>query len=177
MTLDEGLLGKARDAGSRLVEAQRQALLSRAEYHTTIRRLHLGGASLRQIAEALSLSHQRVAQIVHLAGGSWWQRVWRTRSARIAVCTFCQRPPSEVSKLIAGPNVYICDSCVECGEEGRRGDSRSAGPLHLAKEGAKGRCSFCAKRKTERRQLLTGAANICVECLRACREILDGRRA
>lgn len=29
-------------------------------------------------------------------------------------CSFCGRPSSEVSKLIAGPNsVYICDECVE----------------------------------------------------------------
>lgn len=27
-------------------------------------------------------------------------------------CSFCQRPESEVAKLIAGPKVHICDSCV-----------------------------------------------------------------
>jgi hypothetical protein len=27
-------------------------------------------------------------------------------------CTFCGKPDSEVSKLIAGPAVFICDTCV-----------------------------------------------------------------
>ncbi len=177
MTLDEGLLAKARSAGSRLNEAERQGLLSRAEYHTTIRRLHLGGASLREIAQALSLSHQRVAQIVALAGGSWWQRIWRTRTIRRdAVCTFCQRPPSEVAKLIAGPNVYICDSCVALGEQTLSGASQGSRSLRPARKGATVRCSFCRKPRRDGRPLLIGGANVCADCLRICREILDGRR-
>jgi len=28
-------------------------------------------------------------------------------------CSFCGRPGSQVNKLIAGPNAYICDECVE----------------------------------------------------------------
>ena len=28
-------------------------------------------------------------------------------------CSFCGRSEDEVKKLIAGPNVYICDECVE----------------------------------------------------------------
>src|SRR5437660_4257116 len=100
MTLEEGLLKKALDAGTVHVEAERQARLARAEYHAAVRRLHLAGASLREIADALELSHQRVAQIVEGAGGSWWQRIWSTRNPRRdALCTFCGRPPSEVAKL------------------------------------------------------------------------------
>src|SRR2546425_707069 len=82
--------------GARFAEAERQALLARGDYHTVVRRLHLGGGSLREIAQALGLSHQRVQQIVKGAGGSWWQRVWRTRMVgRDAVCTFCDRSSSE----------------------------------------------------------------------------------
>lgn len=29
------------------------------------------------------------------------------------VCSFCNRTQEEVRKLIAGPNVYICDECIE----------------------------------------------------------------
>jgi ATP-dependent Clp protease ATP-binding subunit ClpX len=27
-------------------------------------------------------------------------------------CSFCQKSENEVEKLVAGPNVYICDECV-----------------------------------------------------------------
>ena len=33
--------------------------------------------------------------------------------APILRCTFCNKTQNEVKKLIAGPNVYICDECVE----------------------------------------------------------------
>jgi hypothetical protein len=179
MPLDPELLKKAQGAAAQLAEAERQVLLARAEYHTVIRRLHLGGASLREIAQALGLSHQRVQQIVKVAGGSWWQRMWRTRRVRRdAVCTFCGRPPSEVSKLIAGPDVYICDACVGLAEQVRDEPPRSSDGLALAKPGSKQECSFCGKRRSDKRPLLTGtAANVCKECLRLCREILEDRSA
>jgi ATP-dependent Clp protease ATP-binding subunit ClpX len=34
------------------------------------------------------------------------------RSNNITLCSFCGKSHSEVRKLIAGPGVYICDSCV-----------------------------------------------------------------
>jgi hypothetical protein len=127
MTLDADLLTKARAQGARSAEADRAALLARADYHTAVRRLHLAGGSLREIAHALGISHQRVQQIVDGAGGSWWQRAWRTRNAaRDAVCTGCERPPSEVHKLLAGPDVYLCDACVAVAEAALSG--ASSGP-------------------------------------------------
>ncbi len=127
MTLDGPLLAKARAEAARLTAAEREVLLTRADYHTAVRRLHLAGASLREVAEALGLSHQRVQQMVGLAGGSWWQRAWAARSRRRdAVCTFCERPPSEVDKLIAGPNVFICDACMALAEKARATSARSA---------------------------------------------------
>jgi len=36
-----------------------------------------------------------------------------TQGARPAIrCSFCQKPTSEVKKMVAGPGVYICDVCV-----------------------------------------------------------------
>jgi ATP-dependent protease Clp ATPase subunit len=29
-------------------------------------------------------------------------------------CSFCKKKETEVSKLVAGPRVYICDECVAC---------------------------------------------------------------
>jgi ClpX C4-type zinc finger protein len=177
MPLDEQLVKKAQDDAARLAEAERQALLVRADYHTAVRRLHLGGGSLREIAQRLGLSHQRVQQIVSAAGGSWWQRVWRTRLAsRDAVCTFCERPPSEVAKLIAGPNVYICDACVALAETAVANASKR-GPMVVSRSAAR-LCSFCRRRRNAERPLVEGhGANVCGGCLRVCREILEGRAA
>jgi ClpX C4-type zinc finger protein len=39
-----------------------------------------------------------------------------TETAVIARCSFCLKPSTEVSRLIAGHGVYICNECVElCG--------------------------------------------------------------
>jgi ClpX C4-type zinc finger protein len=171
MVLEEQLLTKARHSGERVAAVDRDALLARAEYHAAVRRLHLAGGSLREIAEALGISHQRVAQIVDAAGGSWWQRVWRTRTPRRdAVCTFCGRPPSEIEKLVAGPNVYACDGCVALAER-----AVAAGPTKafgVARKAGK-KCSFCGKGSSAERAVATGEhANVCVACLKTCREII-----
>jgi hypothetical protein len=173
--LDRTLLDRARAAGGELADAERRVLTARADYHTAIRRLHLAGAPLREIAEALSLSHQRVQQIVAVSGGSWWRRAWRTRrSTQDAVCTWCERPPSEVAKLVAGPNVYICDACVTAAGRVERGTTKSSAPLKMAKTGSRERCTFCHKRPSDARQVITGpVAHICSDCLRICREIME----
>lgn len=107
-------------------------------------------------------------QVVSAAGGSWWQ-AWRRRSeARDAVCSWCNRSPREVDKLIAGPKVYICDSCVEASERALR--DRDVGP------GRSHRCDFCGKRAGAHRSVVCGPPNVCNECLRVCREILDASR-
>lgn len=178
MTLDAELLGKARRTRTAFDEADRNALLARADYHTAVRRLHLAGGSLREIAQALSLSHQRVQQIVSDAGGSWWSRVWRSRTVRPdAVCTWCGRPPAEVAKLIAGPHVYVCDACVAAAERTLR--TRPSVPFRgVTKKSVTARCAFCSKRAGKDGPLATSArGHICAGCLRLCREILDGRAA
>ena len=34
------------------------------------------------------------------------------KSSRMTLCSFCGKSQAEVRKIIAGPGVYICDSCV-----------------------------------------------------------------
>lgn len=181
MVLEPELLNRAREAGSLLAEAERKGQLARAEYHTSVRRLHLAGASLREVAQALGISHQRVQQIVEGAGGTWWQRIRRTRHVtRDAVCTFCDRPPSEVAKLVAGPNVFICDECIgrmEAALHGSIKDAQRSAPV-VGKRSAKARCSFCAKaRDGDRAVAVAKAASVCSECLGICRRIIDDRVA
>ena len=62
--LDPDLVRDAEAARERLIESQHAAEQARADYHHAIRRLHAAGGSLREIAEALRLSHQRVHQII-----------------------------------------------------------------------------------------------------------------
>jgi hypothetical protein len=173
-TLDPNLLEQARRAAAHLADAERAALQSRTDYHTAVRRLHLAGGSLREIAQALSLSHQRVQQIVDLAGGSWWRRVWRSRKIQPdAACTWCGRAAGDVDKLIAGPHVYICDACVRAAETTAAGHASRQFAL-AQKKNATARCAFCGKRAGDGRTLVSAApGHVCSECLRTCREILS----
>jgi hypothetical protein len=168
VAIHQELLHVARKTGTELAEAERQALVARAEYHTAVRKLHLAGASMREIAEALDLSHQRVHQIVDASGGSWWRKAWRTRGTRRdAICSWCGRPPSEVEKLVAGPNVYICDGCVREAERTlRKSDDRAASRVV--------RCSFCRRFAGAKRKVVTGRhAHVCAECLQMCRDFMS----
>jgi hypothetical protein len=66
--LDPELVRKARAERDRLVDLQHDVERARSDYHHTIRVLHGAGGSLREIADELGLSHQRVHQIVDVSG-------------------------------------------------------------------------------------------------------------
>lgn len=59
------------------------------------------------------------------------------RASNLTMCSFCGKSHAEVKKLIAGPGVYICDSCInvckgildkELGEESSEPDSEFSVP-------------------------------------------------
>lgn len=67
------------------------------------------------------------------------------RPANLTMCSFCGKSHAEVKKLIAGPGVYICDSCItvcknildkEIKEESRRTGSelRLSKPMEIRRE-------------------------------------------
>jgi ATP-dependent Clp protease ATP-binding subunit ClpC len=62
--LDPALLKQAKAERDRLHELQHDVERARSDYHHAIRRLSAAGGTLREIADALGLSHQRVHQIV-----------------------------------------------------------------------------------------------------------------
>ena len=35
------------------------------------------------------------------------------RAKNLTLCSFCGKTHAEVKKLVSGPGVYICDSCVD----------------------------------------------------------------
>jgi ClpA/ClpB-like protein len=62
--LDETLLKETKEWRERLLDLQHEADKLKLEYHHAIRKLHAAGGSLREIADELGISHQRVHQIV-----------------------------------------------------------------------------------------------------------------
>jgi hypothetical protein len=98
LTLDEKVLAEAREVRQRLVDLESQTAHARVDYHHAIKKLHAAGGSLREIADVLDLSHQRVHQIVEGPAGPpgpppWAGRRWkhgrhRGRSRRFFVARF-----------------------------------------------------------------------------------------
>jgi hypothetical protein len=186
--MDEKLLAEARQAQERLIDAERDAEVARAEFHRAVRRLHLNGSSLRELAAVLGLSHQRVHQIVESAGGSRrWGRRRRDPRANPS-CTFCGKPEGRVRDLIAGPNVYICDGCVGLAKTviGSSAPVRTQVGLITAvpEREKRERCSFCGKYRNQAPGMAAtpvesggkasaGVVAICGECLALCDEIID----
>jgi len=175
MALDEGLLRQAREAAARWTGAQHEAELARDAYHQAIRRLHLTGASMREIADALDLSHQRVHQIIESSGGT---AGWKPRNKTTAdlACMFCGAARADVTYLIAGPGVYICDACVHLArqvvEEADRRDRPRTHLDPLPVTSALG-CSFCAKTASQVARLIAGpGVRICDQCLQFCVEVI-----
>ncbi|MBV9269650.1 MAG: hypothetical protein JO165_01045 [Candidatus Eremiobacteraeota bacterium] len=117
---------------------------------------------LREIALKLHLSHQRVHQLVVATSGP--RRRWtikRSRSTGLA-CTFCCRDRVHVAKLVAGPNVFICDQCVNSIE---RFDT-----VHVK---STLRCSFCGKPRSQvPRMFAAENGQMCGECLDLAAEII-----
>ena len=186
MALDAGLLDQAHAAEARLIDAERDAEVARADFYYAVRRLQLAGGSLREIAHALGLSHQRVHQIVEGAGGSRPWRIARRLHRDVAAvrpdpeplcCSFCGKNQKQVKKLIAGPGISICDQCIAKADTVIATGEVAATPLSAVKpvgeDAATARCSFCGKRRHQLPGLAAAAGGmICTECLTLCREIV-----
>ena len=190
MVLDRGLVRDAEAARERLLKSQHAAEQARVDYHHAIRRLHAAGGSLREIAEVLRLSHQRVHQIIDDAAEPrrrWWRRRGPGWQGPAGPCSFCGRSRQECAKLIAGPGVFICDRCVVHASRLAAGvavDDRAEVPLGVEPSDSRFKCSFCGKQARQvRRLVVSGLAaapggkfdqgtRICDECLDLCAEIL-----
>jgi hypothetical protein len=190
MGLDQELVREAKAAREFLLASQHAAERAKVDYHHAIRRLHAAGGSLREIAEALGLSHQRVHQIIDEAAEPtrWrWRRRGQVTHGPPGPCSFCGRSHQECEQLIAGPGVFICDRCVAQATRlsaSAPGEGLAEEPLRLEERGSEARCSFCGKDRRQGVLLVAGGlaatpadkfaqgARICDECLDLCLEIL-----
>jgi len=176
------LVMDATAAAGKVTEIEDQLEHARAEYRRAVRRLHLAGASMREIAEALGISHQRVHQMLDDGGVRRWRRRRHQDGAPPRTCSFCGREQRQVRKLVAGPGgVYICDPCIMAAV----GVSSSGRPakdpaLTIASSDGDLACSFCGKRRADVATLVVGRQSagsspptICDECLGLCGEILS----
>ena len=174
MTLDEQLLTEAKDVRNRVIDLDYEAERARLSYQHAIRRLHAAGGSLREIAEALGLSHQRVHQIVEGVEGKVAIKEARSQIA----CSFCGLPKEQTRKIVAGPGgVFICDRCISAATEFvHQGDVEPDPGVQLsAVTTPTATCSFCGKKaQAPSRMVETGTVRICGECLELCNKILVG---
>src|SRR6266540_6144177 len=175
MAAEVDLEAEATGAEKRLIEAEHLAESARADFHRAVRRLHLSGASLREIASTLGLSHQRVHQIVEGAGGG---RRWRKRSDanEDRVCSFCGRAQRKSRPLVAGPGVYICEACIglvgDVISTGTAAKTVAATVVAVAAD-RRERCSFCGKRRPPVEGLAsTGDVIICSNCIKIYEELV-----
>jgi hypothetical protein len=181
MTIDADLLSAAKAAQGRAIDAEHNAEVARADFHHAVRRLQLAGASLREVAAALGLSHQRVHQIVDAAGGGRRWRKERGGDARdLRRCSFCGRAQGKARMLVTGPGVYICETCLPLVDgvlaTGTAATTPAATIERIGEEARTERCSFCGKRRHEVPALAAADdARICTACLRLCHEILAER--
>lgn len=85
----------------------------------------------------------------------------------------------QVKKLIAEPDVYICDRCISVAhaviaEPGRTVSTPIATIQQVSDEAGAELCSFCGKPRHQVAAMTsTGDARICNECLELCDKIVD----
>ena len=74
-----------RELRDRYEDALDEAEKLRAEYHREVLKLHRSGMSLREIAEQLGISHQRVHQIVGVAEPGSKPKGWKRATGGVAI--------------------------------------------------------------------------------------------
>ena len=147
MGLDQNLVREAARAKEELAVAEHAAYRAKVHYHQAIRRLHAAGGSLREIAEAFRMSHQRVHQIINEAAeATRRRRESQVLSGPVGPCSFCGRPRDACAKLIVGPEVFICDRCVMQATRlaaSSAVEGQAEGSLRLEPPESQAKCSFC----------------------------------
>jgi hypothetical protein len=184
MLVDEALVKEALAAKERCRDLELELGRAKDDFCQALRSLHGAGASLREIATALGLSHQRVHQLVEGSGAGIWARLGRGRRQAApgapCFCSFCGTSQFDTRKLVAGPGVWICERCIASAAHAVTGtassDEEPEGFTLAAPDDHAVRCNFCGRKARRVEHIVTGgspARAICSGCLDLCNEILD----
>jgi hypothetical protein len=89
----------------------------------------------------------------------------------LAVCAFCLSDEEGVERMVSSQGVAVCNSCL-ANAAIQLTPTRWEGKPHGFMVAVK--CDFCRRAPPEIEVVMTGdEANICAECLAACREMLE----
>ena len=163
MRLDQELVREAARAKEELAVAEHGAYRAKIHYHQAIRRLHAAGGSLREIAEALRMSHQRVHQIINEVAEATRRRESQVLSGPVGPCSFCGRPHDVCARLIVGPEVFICDRCVMQATRlaaGSAVEGQGEGSLRLEPPESQAKCSFCGLEARQVQHLVASGLSV-----------------
>jgi hypothetical protein len=109
----------------------------------------------------------------------WWRTKARLPERQVLRCSFCRKHKDDVTRLIAGPDVFICDECVvvcndviaddkrfEDRARGKVGERRDDSPIPLPNPIL---CALCRKTlAADEGVLIRGNRGIlCTECVNA----------
>jgi formylmethanofuran dehydrogenase subunit E len=85
-----------------------------------------------------------------------------SRVIRIVRCNGCGRLEAEVTHMIAGPHVYMCDRCVVQAAR-QLTPRRLLTPRRPPVDAV--RCRFCHQPRSKDEATSVGSATVCVDCL------------
>lgn len=163
--MDKALLRAACEAQTTLLERDYEADRTRLAFQHAVRRLHASGATLRDIAQALHVSHQRIHQIVEGAEG---KLVLKTTHAVVA-CSFCQRDKNMTDMLVAGPGgIFVCDQCIAAAATALAVQA----PSETVQVVAGTACSFCGRATVATAPPGNEPIGICQECVTVAQQIV-----
>jgi len=169
MSVDPFLLATARAAARTLQDAERAIEPLRQDSRACIRSLSAGGASLREIAAALGLSHQRVHQLVQ---GEARPKSTRTPAESTlasvlvtggATCALC----GEEAEIEGGGSPPLCAACRKDGRLLMAGEMPAdVRGLRLVRRHQRPHCLGCRRLPDAGEVFLAGPQGaLCAGCL------------